>query len=140
MRGRVTAFDAGGMAYYSPQPQQYVYVPVVVAPPPASGVATASLVLGIVGVFGGWCLFGLPCIAAVVLGHMGLAATRDGQRSGRGQATAGLILGYLFVLPMIVFTVLVIGGIVADAGDPAPSLPTGVGGTSSPDAGFGVGG
>lgn len=65
---------------------------------PTSGMATASLVLAIVGLLGGWCAFGLPCFIAVLLGHMALKETRNGQRGGHGMAVAGLILGYPFAL------------------------------------------
>ncbi|PSK67364.1 hypothetical protein B0E53_00710 [Micromonospora sp. MH33] len=50
--------------------------------------ATASLVLGILGVLGGWCLFDLPCALAVVLGHLALRETRDGTRSGHEKEIA----------------------------------------------------
>ncbi|MEU1966420.1 DUF4190 domain-containing protein [Micromonospora sediminicola] len=85
-----------------------------------SGMATASLVLGILGVLGGWCLFGLPCLLAVVLGHLALRETRDGARSGHGMAVAGLVLGYVFVGPMILFTLMVFFGGVLTAVTPAP--------------------
>ncbi|MGV9766468.1 DUF4190 domain-containing protein [Micromonospora tulbaghiae] len=80
-----------------------------------SGMATASLVLGILGVLGGWCLFGLPCVLAVILGHLALRETRDGTRSGHGMAVAGLVLGYVFVGPMILFTLMVFFGSVLSA-------------------------
>ncbi|SCG76571.1 DUF4190 domain-containing protein [Micromonospora coxensis] len=92
--------------------------PVLVAVAPTSGTATAALVLGILGVLGGWCLFGLPCLLAVVLGHVGLHETRDGRRSGRGMAVAGLVLGYVFVAPMVLFTVMVFFGGVVGAATP----------------------
>ena len=62
--------------------------------PPMVGLAVASLVCGIAG----WlipCLFGVPGIAAVVCGHMALQRLKQQpQLRGRGQAIAGLILGY----------------------------------------------
>ncbi|NES28160.1 DUF4190 domain-containing protein [Micromonospora terminaliae] len=85
-----------------------------------SGMATASLVLGILGVLGGWCLFGLPCVLAVILGHLALRETRDGMRSGHGMAVAGLVLGYVFVGPMILFTVMVFFGSILSAATPTP--------------------
>ena len=93
---------------------------IAVQAPLTSGMATASLVLGILGVLGGWCLFGLPCILAVILGHVGLRETRDGTRSGHGMAVAGLVLGYVFVGPMIAFTVLMFFGSVMGAATPTP--------------------
>lgn len=103
---------------YQQQPWPHV-VPVVVAPPPTSGLAVASLISGIVGVLGGWCVFGLPCIVAVVLGHLATPATKRGERGGHGMAVAGLILGYVFVLPWIVVTGLFVLGSLS--GDPSPS-------------------
>ena len=101
------------------------YLPAVqriaVQPPLTSGMATASLVLGILGVLGGWCLFGLPCILAVILGHLALRETRDGTRSGYGMAVAGLVLGYVFVGPMIAFTVMAFFGSVVGAATPTPT-------------------
>ncbi|MGC5021247.1 DUF4190 domain-containing protein [Micromonospora sp. DT47] len=94
---------------------------VAVHPPLTSGMATASLVLGILGVLGGWCLFGLPCILAVILGHLALRETRDGTRSGHGMAVAGLVLGYVFVGPMIAFTVMWFFGGVVGAATPTPT-------------------
>ncbi|MEW2329448.1 DUF4190 domain-containing protein [Micromonospora chersina] len=91
-----------------------------VQPSLTSGMATASLVLGILGVLGGWCLFGLPCVLAVILGHLALRETRDGMRSGHGMAVAGLVLGYVFVGPMILFTVMVFFGSVLSAATPTP--------------------
>ncbi|MGC1215568.1 MAG: DUF4190 domain-containing protein, partial [Micromonospora sp.] len=86
-----------------------------------SGAATASLVLWILGVIGGWCLFGLPCILAVVLGHLALRETRDGARAGHGMAIAGLVLGYVFAAPMVVFTVLMFFGSALGAATPTPT-------------------
>jgi hypothetical protein len=92
---------------YAPQPQPYGYAPQY--PPqqmvsiqrvvPTSGWATASLVFGLLGLFGGWCLMAVPCVLAVIAGHVGLSHTETGERGGRGQAVAGLILGYLMVIP-----------------------------------------
>jgi hypothetical protein len=83
---------------------------------PTSGLAVGALVAGLFGVLGGWCLCGLPCIAAVVLGHMATRETRTGARGGHGMAVAGLILGYVFVVPAIVLTFwVVLGGALQGA-------------------------
>ncbi|MET8267166.1 DUF4190 domain-containing protein [Micromonospora arida] len=103
-------------AYYHPLLPQ-----VVVQAPPSSSTATASMVLGILGVLGGWCLFGIPCVLAVVLGHVGLYETRHGTKSGRGMAVTGLILGYVFVGPMIALTVMVFFGGLIGAATPTPT-------------------
>lgn len=93
------------MPYVDPYAPQ-----VVVMARPTSGMAVASMVLGILGVLGGWCMLGLPCILAVILGHIALPRTKDGTVGGRGMAITGLILGYLFVVPWAVLTVLMIAG------------------------------
>ncbi|MET8307282.1 DUF4190 domain-containing protein [Micromonospora sp. NPDC005173] len=103
----------------SPGPYPPIAYPpahIVVHAPPTSGLAVASLVLGILGVVGGWCLFGVPCLLAVVLGHVGLHDTRNDMKSGRGMAVAGLVLGYVFVAPMIMLTMMVFfGGLIGAA-------------------------
>ncbi|WP_328415483.1 DUF4190 domain-containing protein [Micromonospora sp. NBC_00389] len=97
-------------------PIAYPPAHIVVHAPPTSGLAVASLVLGILGVIGGWCLFGVPCLLAVVLGHVGLHDTRNNMKSGRGMAVAGLVLGYVFVAPMIMLTMMVFfGGLIGAA-------------------------
>ena len=82
---------------------------------PPSGVSVSALILGIAGVVLGLCTFGLPNIAAVILGHMGLADTKDGTKSGRGMAIAGLVMGYVTLAPAIVFSVWVLVGAVTSA-------------------------
>lgn len=115
-------------AYPPPAQPQYAppqYPMVVAVSAPTSGWATASLVFGIFGLLGGFCLFAIPCIVAVICGHVGLSATKDGSRGGRGMAVAGLILGYVVVGPAIVF--LVFGGLgtLIGAVDPsATATPT----------------
>lgn len=87
-------------------PQQYVMVR------KTSGMATGSLVLGIIGAAGGWCMLGIPCLVAILLGHVALTETRDGTVGGHGQAVAGLILGYLFIVPWVFLGFWVIIGSV----------------------------
>ena len=102
-----------GQPHPPPQPVfvQPVYVNHQV---PSSGWATASLVFGILGVLGGWCLLGLPCIAAVIFGHIGLNQTKDGSVAGRGLAVAGLVMGYIVVAPAIAIfiSLFVVGGVL----------------------------
>jgi hypothetical protein len=109
----------------SPYPPAPGYPPPVIinTARPTSGVAVASMVLGILGVLGGWCMFGIPCILAVIFGHVSLPVTRDGRVGGRGMAVTGLILGYLFVIPMIIFTVMMFAGMVASTTPSSTSTP-----------------
>jgi hypothetical protein len=89
----------------------YVHPPLL-TPPPANGMATASMVLGIVGVcmfwsFGFGALLGL---LAVIFGFIGLGAAKSlpGQL-GRGKAIAGLATGAAaLVLGVAFFVVIVI--------------------------------
>ncbi|MFC7585843.1 DUF4190 domain-containing protein [Nonomuraea antimicrobica] len=76
---------------------------------PTSGAAVASLVFGLLGLVGSWCMFGVPSIAAVVLGHVAARSTKRGLRAGHGMAVAGLILGYLVVVPAVIVSAVVIG-------------------------------
>lgn len=71
---------------------------------------------GVLGVLGGWCLCGIPCLLAVIFDHIGMARTRSGERSGHGLAVAGLVLGYIFVLPTAAITILLIVNL-ADVAD-----------------------
>ncbi len=60
----------------------------------SNGMATASLVLGIVGIFFGT----IANVLAVIFGHIALNKIKENPalESTRGQAMAGLILGYVF--------------------------------------------
>ncbi len=71
-------------------PQTFTGVPVAAAPQKTSGMAIASLVLGIF-------LFFPLSIPAIVLGHIALSQIKQsaGRIGGRGLAIAGLVLGYL---------------------------------------------
>ena len=72
--------------------------------------AVTSLVFGIIGVLGGFCLLGIPCVLAVITGHAGMIDARNGT-GGRGLAVAGLVMGYLFVAPATI--VIAMGGVGA---------------------------
>lgn len=96
-------------AYPAPGGYAPGYPPVVMAAgPPTSGWSVAALVLGIVGIFFGWCALGLPCLLAVIFGHVGLNETRRGAKSGKGLAVAGLVMGYLCLVPTVVITLWII--------------------------------
>lgn len=63
-----------------------------------SGLAIASLVLGIAGCFLFACFLVVP-ILAVILGYLALEqiADSDGTTRGRGMAIAGVTLGWVFI-------------------------------------------
>ena len=74
--------------------------------PPSNGSATAALVLGIIGLFGG-------CLApvAIILSIIGLSnSKKHPSRPGFGTAVAGLILGLVGILIGVLFVVAVVMG------------------------------
>ncbi|MGY3565374.1 DUF4190 domain-containing protein [Sinomonas sp. RB5] len=99
---------AGGAAQQpypgqQPYPAQQPYpglpgrTPYYAAPAPR-GLSIAAMVCGI-SVFVGFGFLVLPQIAAVVLGHLGLAR----EPAGRGMALAGLVLGYVGIALTVAF-------------------------------------
>jgi uncharacterized membrane protein YhaH (DUF805 family) len=58
----------------------------------SDGIQGFTMVMGVLGI-----LSLLPPAAAVVLGHLAIRRTRDGQRRGRVLAIAAVALGYLHV-------------------------------------------
>jgi hypothetical protein len=66
-------------------------------PAKAPGMAVASMVLGILSVTIGLCLWFLPAlpILAVVFGHIALSKIAAQRLPGRGMALTGLITGYV---------------------------------------------
>ena len=61
-------------------------------------------------------MLGIPCILAVVFGDIALNQTKSGKVGGRGMAIAGLVLGYICVIPMIILTFVVFGLFFGAAG------------------------
>jgi hypothetical protein len=94
--------------------------PATTAVPQVSGLAIASLVLGILGLLP---LFGIGSLMAVIFGHVALSIIHrsNGTRTGGGMAVAGLVLGYLVMGPIIgyllfLLVLVIIGAITAGAG------------------------
>ncbi|BAL86202.1 hypothetical protein AMIS_9820 [Actinoplanes missouriensis 431] len=108
-----TGYQQQAAGYPQPQTPPYLpppgYHPHMVVGMPTSAWSVAALVLGICSLLLGWCTWAVPALLAVVFGHIGLAETKDGRKSGRGMAIAGLVMGYLVFLPMIV--IIALGGI-----------------------------
>ena len=75
--------------------------------PATSGLAITSLVCGIVGLV--TCLL-LPGIPAVICGHLAMSqiANSPTPMVGRGMALAGMVCGYLSVLMLLSFIVIMI--------------------------------
>jgi hypothetical protein len=72
--------------------------------PRTNGMAIASLVLAIVGPL--FC--GIPNIASVVFGHIGLhqIGQSNGVEQGRGLAIGGLVISYLLIVGFIALVVI----------------------------------
>lgn len=124
--------------YYAPvyaQPQQVVVQQIVRGP--SNGLATTSLVFGIIGIavgFWAWipllgiasAAFGFPlALTAAITGHLGQkrADTLDGL--GKNTALTGMILGYVTLGVIVLVTafwivMMVIGGIGNAAQNSAP--------------------
>jgi hypothetical protein len=50
-----------------------------------------------------------------------MSETKSGGKSGRGMAVVGLVLGYLFLAPMAIFTIMLFAGGVLGAVTSNPS-------------------
>ena len=83
----------GGVALYAPEP-----------PPRTNTLAVAALVCGI----GQFFTLGLGTIPAVILGHMSHRQIRRTGEQGSGQATAGLVLGWIGVALWVIFITIVL--------------------------------
>jgi hypothetical protein len=89
------------------------------APPPVrptSSLAVASMIAGIISILGGACLVGIPPLIAVLLGHAAMKETKNGQKPGHGQAVAGLIMGYICLIPVVFFGISMLIGAIAPSG------------------------
>jgi hypothetical protein len=88
--------------YYQPVPPQQ--------PRPNSGLAIASLVLGLVGLFLSWFTFGIPSLLALIFGIVAIRQTGAGwgKRGGRGMAVAGTVLGAVITVAGLLVSLLVI--------------------------------
>ena len=74
--------------------------------PKTNGMAIASLVLGIL------CLYGIGSVLALVFGFQARKAidSSGGAETGRGMATAGIVLGWIGIGLML----LIILGVIAE--------------------------
>jgi predicted PurR-regulated permease PerM len=78
--------------------------------PLGSGLAIASLVLGILALVTFWTFIGgiLLGLVAIVLGVVALRRVRKGRAAGRGMAIAGVVLGTLGLLLSLAFIALTV--------------------------------
>ncbi len=98
-------WPAGGPAVPAPSavPQPYPMAPPY-RPPSTNGFAVASLVLGIV-----W-LWGVASILALILGFIARAKIRrsGGWQSGDGLAIAGIVLGIIGIVGLLVLIIVTV--------------------------------
>lgn len=112
-----------------PAPPAYGYPPV---PPPvpygaapikpkANGMATASMILGILAVTLGLCLWFFPVlpILAVVFGHIAMKQIRLQGTGGRGMAIAGLVMGYIGIAVTVLLIIFMVVGTITS---PTPTF------------------
>lgn len=91
-------------------------------PPPVSSVPTSTLALvSMIAGIAGW--LAAPLIGplvAIISGHMAKREIREsmGQKSGDGMATAGLVLGYLQLVPALLCICAITGMLVMGIGVP----------------------
>jgi hypothetical protein len=71
--------------YYQPQAK------------PTSGMAVASLVLGICTWIFGWFTLAIPGILGLIFGIVGIQQCKHGAKGGNGMAVAGLVLSIIMV-------------------------------------------
>ena len=80
-----------------PNNPQIQYVQQVHVPRPTSGMAIASMVLGIL-----W-LYWVGSILAVIFGHVAISqCNRDSNIGGKGMAIAGVVLGWIGVVFLLI--------------------------------------
>jgi hypothetical protein len=109
-------YPAPGTAY-----PPYTQYPPYAAPAPqtsTNGFAIASMVLGIV-----W-LFGLGSILAVIFGHIARRQIRTRGESGGGMAMAGVVLGWIGVAFLIAYIAFVVIAVIHYQSTPCSNDPT----------------
>jgi hypothetical protein len=100
----------------SPPPPPIAAIGGYARPVRTSGLAIASLVLGILWLFGG------GSILAVIFGHISLRQINRGERDGKGLAIAGLVLGYVGLAGLVAWVLfaVLLAGIAANT--PTPTI------------------
>ncbi|WP_131737315.1 DUF4190 domain-containing protein [Actinomadura roseirufa] len=92
---------------YAQQPpvQHHYYGPPAPVVRPNNGMATASMVLGILGLFA----CGFTSVLAIIFGHIAQSQIRRTGEGGSGMAAAGLILGYIMTVIWVLIWIFYIG-------------------------------
>nr|BFE88993.1 hypothetical protein GCM10020093_115940 [Planobispora longispora] len=97
-RGRLRRAAPGG---YDPYGYGYGAPP----PRPNNGMAIATLVMGIAGLF----VCGITSLVGIVLGHVSLGQIKKTGEEGRGMAIAGLVLSYFGVACWVIVLLIWLG-------------------------------
>lgn len=107
-----TPSSATPPTFVAPAPSTTGATPAARGKPPVNGFAVASLVLGLVGL-------GVGSILALIFGYkaMDTIDKSDGGQSGRGIAIAGIVLGWIQVVALILIGIT----IVVSASVPTPT-------------------
>ncbi|MFD0899416.1 DUF4190 domain-containing protein [Actinomadura sediminis] len=112
-------YDPYGYGSQDPYAQPYSQPPAVQhhhygppSAPPTNGMATASMVCGLIGIV--FC--GFTSILAIIFGHVAQSQIRRTREGGAGMATAGLVMGYIVTAIWAVVWVIYIFVIAAAAG------------------------
>lgn len=125
--GQQNAYDAYSQPGAYSQPMTYGAQPVFVRPAP-NKMAVWSMWMGIAGIGGGFVcgllsmvpiigvifsiiamLLWIAPILAVIFGHIGLSQIKTTGEEGRGQAIAGLIIGYVTIALGLLMAIIMIG-------------------------------
>ncbi|MEV4254134.1 DUF4190 domain-containing protein [Spirillospora sp. NPDC049652] len=88
-----------------PAPVQHNYYGGPAAAPPNNGMATASMVLGLIGII--FC--GFTSVLAIIFGHIAQSQIKRTGEGGAGMATAGLVLGYIVTVGWLIVWIFYIG-------------------------------
>lgn len=88
-----------------PAVQHHYYGPSAPAVAPTNGMATASMVLGLIGFFA----CGVTSVLAVIFGHVAQSQIKRTGEGGSGMAVTGLILGYIVTAGWVLFWIFYIG-------------------------------
>lgn len=105
--------DPYAQSYSQPPAVQHHYYGSAPVSAPTNGMATASMVCGLIG----FVTCGLTSLLAIIFGHIAQSQIKRTGEGGHGMAIAGLILGYLVTAGWIVFWFLYFLGLAMFAAE-----------------------
>ena len=98
--------------WQSPNPQNYAFAPhpMMMRAAPSQALPIVAMSLGIASITVGWCCYigVLLGPAAMITGFIGLAQSKNnpGGSGGRGFSIAGIVMGALYFVGLVVFLVI----------------------------------